>query len=166
MHRWYEWGTGRYSRPDSIRWKGSAAGTFAYAEKQPLLFVDRIGLAPVKNSSGTFIPYKPEDGGDLALCAPGDTCDADGVFPPACGDFPINIVDGCRGEVRSDGTLLVLCPIFLPDAPGLFSKFPAAGQLIRGGPTNQQFHKDHPDWPLPNDKPFCGCEVPEPVVPE
>ena len=165
-HRWYSLVTGRYSKPDPILWRGSVANTYIYAENQPLLFVDRFGLAPVRNDAGIPIPYKPEnEDGVIGLCAPGQTCDADGVFPPSCTDFPIKIVDGCTGTVQPNGKLVILCPLFNSGAPGLMQKFPVLGQLVTGGRTNEQFHKDHPDWPVPNGKPFCECEpAPPPQI--
>ena len=160
VHRWYQGGTVRYSRPDLIRWRGSTANTYSYAENQPLLFTDRYGLAPVSNNSGQFIPYKPENSnGVIELCAPGEVCEVDGVFPPSCEGFPVKIVGGCTGEVRTDGMLQIVCPIFKPDAPSLRRKFPRIGQLLIGGVVNQQFLDKHPDWPVPNGKPLCGCAV-------
>jgi RHS repeat-associated protein len=165
--RWLETGTGRFTRPDPIRWRGSRANTHSYGENQPLLFVDRFGLAAVQNNSGMPIPYKPAHEETIKLCPPGQNCDADGVYPPSCSEFPIKIVDGCTGQVGTNGKLVIWCPFFNPGAPELKEKFPALGQLVTGGRTNEQFHEDHPDWPIPNGKPFRGCEVsPPPQVPQ
>jgi RHS repeat-associated protein len=165
VYRWYTPNTGRYSRPDPLRWFGSAANTYSYAENQPLLYVDRFGLAPVTNNSDQPIPYKPEDDTVIELCAPGQTCDVDGVYPPSCDDFPIKIVDGCTGQVRADGKLVLRCPLFDAGAPGLKEKFPTLGQILTGGRTNEQFHKDHPDWPIPTGNPSCESDAAPPPAP-
>jgi len=160
--RWYEAGTGRYTSEDLLRWQG-AQSTYSYAVQNSLRFYDPLGLAPVTNNSERPIPYKPENQDDtILICLPGDTCDADGVYPPSCQNFPIKIVSGCRGEVRTDGKFVVRCPFFNLGGEGLRRKFPWLGQGFIGGPTDDQFHKDHPDWPIPNRKPFCDCQVSAP----
>ncbi|MGE0641742.1 MAG: RHS repeat domain-containing protein [Thermoanaerobaculia bacterium] len=43
VHRWYESGTGRYTRPDPLGPKGDR-NRFSYAEARPTIFLDRTGL--------------------------------------------------------------------------------------------------------------------------
>jgi hypothetical protein len=160
FHRWYQSGTGRYTRPDPIWWRASRATRYSYSENQPLLYVDPLGLSSFTNNSDQPIPYKPEHGESFQLCGAGQTCDVDGVYPPSCSEYPIKIVGGCTAEVNMNGRLLIWCPLLDLGAPELRGKFPAAGQARIGGQTSAGFHKDHPDWPIPNGKPYCGCPAP------
>lgn len=162
LFRWYQPGYGRYASDDLLRWKG-ALSSYSYAFQNPLRFLDILGLAAVTNNSDRSMPYKPETRDDvILLCLPGETCDVDGAYPPSCRDFPIKIVSGCTGEVRRDGKLIIRCPFFNSAGEGLTRKFPWLGQAVIGGRLDPQFHKDHPDWPAPNGKPLCGCELPLP----
>lgn len=165
VHRWYEAGTGRYAEVDPLPFK-PAPLAYTYSASRPIFYTDWFGLAPVHNGSPRPIPIRPEHGEQFELCLPGEDCDADGFYPPTCDDFPIKIVSGCQGEIRGDGKLYTSCPLFNLDAPGLRRKLPGLGQRAIGGKTDSDFHKRHPDWPIPNRKPFCGCQLPpQPRVP-
>jgi len=158
---------GRYDQSELTDWQ-STLKLFAYAEQNPLLFDDPWGLTPVTNHSPFPIPVKPEVGDRvIVLCWPNTTCDVDGVYPPNCSDYPIKIVDGCKGEIQPDGKLVVRCPFIIGDAPSIERHFPWLGQATIGGRTDSQFHSKHPDWLPPNRKPFCGCPLtpPPPTIP-
>lgn len=45
IHRWYAPGVGRYSRPDPLALNNLRNHVYLYAEGNPLLFVDPLGLA-------------------------------------------------------------------------------------------------------------------------
>ncbi|MFL6260854.1 MAG: RHS repeat domain-containing protein [Thermoanaerobaculia bacterium] len=45
VHRWYQPDTGRYERPDPLSYSGSQLNLFAYADDNPLLLTDPLGLA-------------------------------------------------------------------------------------------------------------------------
>ncbi|HEX6899358.1 MAG TPA: RHS repeat-associated core domain-containing protein [Thermoanaerobaculia bacterium] len=159
VHRWYEQYTGRYTRPDPLPIK-PAPLPYIYVVSRPTVYTDSLGLAPVRNNSPYPIPYKPEENDQLRLCLPGASCEADGVYPPTCSDFPVKLVNGCDAEIGTDGKLRIYCPFFNIDAKGLKRKFPRLGQRFIGGKTTSEFHQDHKDWLIPNGKPFCGCEPP------
>jgi RHS repeat-associated protein len=163
VNRWYEGGTGRYTTRDLLTWK-SLPNPYIYALADPLLYVDPLGLEPVHNGSGTPVPYKPEVGppGRVWLCMPGDTCNVDGVYPPACNDFPIKIVNGCEGEIDASGRLIVTCPYVNLMPLHWYEALPADGQQYTGGRTSSSFHDQHQDWRRPNNKPFCGCDPSHP----
>lgn len=147
-----------------LTWK-SLPHPYLYALGNPLLYTDPLGLEPVHNASGTPIPYKPETGrrGQIWLCMPGETCNADGVYPPACNDFPIKIVNGCAAEIDTAGRLIIRCPYIDLSARSLREAFSAVGQLLTGGRTNNRFHVEHDDWRRPNNKPYCGCDPARPL---
>jgi YD repeat-containing protein len=179
VFRWYDAQTARYTSPetsDAIYERQEAAvgrfdltelpgfrptlQLFDYAEQNPLLYVDPWGLTPYTNHSKQPVPYKPEVGDKVIyLCYPGENCDVDGIYPVDCKDYPIKIVDGCTAETTASGELKIDCPMFKKDAPDLKRHFPWAGQQIKGGRTDKQFHQDHPDWLPPNGRPFCGCPL-------
>jgi len=159
VHRWYEAGTGRYARPDPLPLK-PAPLPYVHTASRPTFFTDTLGLAPIHNGSPYPVPYKPEDDDEFRLCLPGEDCDADGVYPLTCLDFPVKIVGGCNGKIGADGRIRIYCPFFNPDAPGLKRKFPRFGQRIIGGRTSRDFHNENGDWPVPNGAPFCGCKPP------
>ncbi|HSU81013.1 MAG TPA: RHS repeat-associated core domain-containing protein, partial [Thermoanaerobaculia bacterium] len=159
VNRWYKDGRGRYISRDLVVWK-TLPNPYIYALDDPLLYTDSLGLAPVHNGSGVPIPYKPEEAppGTIRLCLPGATCDADGVYPPTCNNYPIKIVNGCTAQIGPSGTMVVLCPLINWHPRSPLESSPAAGQAILGGRTNDDFHVKHPDWRRPNGKLFCGCD--------
>jgi RHS repeat-associated protein len=173
VHRWYTQAFGKYDTHDLLTWK-SLPHPYLYALANPLLYSDPLGLEPVYNDSNQPIPYKPEVGppGRVWLCLPGEICNADGVYPSACNDFPIKIVNGCEAEVEMSGRLVVRCPYIDLSARSLREVFSAAGQMVKGGRTNASFHEAHKDWRIPNGKLYCGCDPahpfsgPPPEVPQ
>lgn len=155
--RYYGPAVGRFPSEDPIGWWGSGS-LYSYVDNNPVNFIDPRGEAAVTINSNRTVPYKPEGkDGAIKLCPPGATCDADGVYPPACDRYPVKIVDGCTAEVSAGGWLWVWCPLFKPDAPDLKRKFPFFGQMVTGGRTSKDFHDEHKDWPPPNNKPNCDC---------
>jgi RHS repeat-associated protein len=48
VHRWYEYGTGRYGRADPTGYEGSPLNWYLYAEANPLLHIDPLGLTSYK----------------------------------------------------------------------------------------------------------------------
>ena len=155
--RWYDSKLGRFVSEDPVHWPDKP-NLYPYVGDDPVNFVDPSGETPFKNNSGRPIPYKPESqDGVILLCLPGQTCDVDGVYPPACDKYPIKVVDGCIAEATPDGKLQIVCPIYDGNAP-LKRRFPRLGQMVTGGPTNKDFHDQHKDWPPPNSQPNCGCK--------
>jgi RHS repeat-associated protein len=45
LHRWYEAGTGRYTRNDPLGFEGGDPNTYSYARAMPTVHRDRLGLA-------------------------------------------------------------------------------------------------------------------------
>jgi len=161
--RWYWWEVGRYSSQDLLTWK-SLPHPYLYALGNSLFYSDPLGLEPIHNGSGTPVPYKPETGlpGQIWLCLPGQTCNADGVYPPACNNYPIKIVNGCAGEIDTAGRLIIRCPFIDLSARSPRESLSALGQLLTGGRTNNRFHDEHDDWRRPNGKLYCGCDPARP----
>jgi RHS repeat-associated protein len=117
--------------------------------------VDPTGGDPptwVTNNSGRGQPYKPGGRDGIDVCAPGETCNVDGVYPNSCDRFPIKMVNGCGGEWDTEGRLRIWCTDIVS----------WCGQMTIGGRTTWWFHRRHEDWPMPNGEPTCGvqCEYP------
>ncbi len=147
---------GRFLEADPLGFVGGA-NVYAYVASDPINLIDPLGLAPMTNNSGRCIPYKHEnESGMVRCCPPGETCDVDGVYPPACDDFPIKVTNGCKAEATADGQLVVVCPTVVPRLAMRFT----------GGRTNEDFHDEHSDWPRPNNQPDCGCQAGEPPEPQ
>jgi RHS repeat-associated protein len=53
VHRWYEFGTGRYGRPDPLGFSGGDVNLYSYGRHNPLFFTDPLGeaLIPVNCSA-------------------------------------------------------------------------------------------------------------------
>jgi RHS repeat-associated protein len=163
VHRWYVPGEGRFTAQDLLTRK-LLLHPYLYALGNSLFYTDLLGLEPVHNGSGTPVPYKPEVGppGQIWLCLPGETCNADGVYPPACNDFPIKIVNGCDADVDPSGKLIINCPYIDWSSRSFRESLSALGQLLTGGRTNARFHKVHKDWLTPNSRLYCGCDPAQP----
>lgn len=156
--RYYDAKIGRFLSEDPLHWLDKP-NLYPYVGSDPISFVDPTGEARFQNNSGRPIPYKPEgEDGTIKLCLPGEPCDVDGVYPPACNDYPVKVVDGCTAEATPDGKLVIICPFYDGNAPTLKRKFPRLGQRLTGGPTNKDFHEQHKDWVPPNNQPNCGCQ--------
>ena len=114
-----------------------------------------LGLAPVKNNSpaGVFW-YKPDSCATtpcpIKECKPGETCNVDGLYPPNCKSNPIKIVDGCTGTIDAKGKLKVICSA-VGKAAGILKGVGSDGY----GQVDDEFMKNHPDWPKPNLGPGC-----------
>jgi hypothetical protein len=118
---------------------------------------DAAGLTPLHNGSNTPVLFKPEGDGPFGACAPQQSCDVDGFYTPDC--EPIKLVNGCIGEFTPEGAIRWECPLFLPEQPELLRKFPRAGQYLLGGPKDDAFLEEHPDWVLqPEQAQNCQCE--------
>jgi RHS repeat-associated protein len=157
--RYYHPALSRFLSEDPIEFAGGLH-LYAFSRNAPLSVVDPLGLAPVSIAPDADGPsgYKPEgEGGVIRLCWPGQTCDADGVYPPKCNGYPFKIVDGCRAYVKKGGQVVAECPFYNPHAPSWDRAFPLFGQAATGGRTNERFHDRHPDWPRPPRKPDCSC---------
>ena len=103
VHRWYETGTGRYSRPDPM---GIYAGSnvFAYSFANPLFYADPLGLA-------TFICRRPLGETNPQ---PGET-----GFPNPAHHTYVCVVNGdsatCGGQTTTGGGLFG--KLFSPGRP-------------------------------------------------
>jgi RHS repeat-associated protein len=67
VHRWYEAGTGRYTRPDPLISLSGWDRSYAYVRDNPLRFLDSFGL----QTQGMGGPYHP---GRPIACRTKDTC--------------------------------------------------------------------------------------------
>lgn len=149
--RYYDPTSGRFLTQDPIGLDGGI-NLYAYVQNDPVNLVDPWGLAPFTNHCQKPICFKPEkttegyNGTKKYPCPPGQTCDADGVYPPD-GSNPIKFCNGCTLTANGEGDE---CEIEKPDCPSWKSKI---CQQIFGGPVPDSFwDKDkHKDWPKPSD---------------
>ena len=80
LHRWYERGTGRYTRPDPLGLVFDP-NVYAYTTGRPTFYLDPLSLAKVTNKSCRAIAIKTEGGNNqVRLLKPGESGDADGFF--------------------------------------------------------------------------------------
>ena len=132
---------------------------YSYVSNAPTRWLDLLGLAALTNNSSKPLPYKPESESGIKVCAPGQTCDADGVYSYECREYPTKIVDGCSATA-TDGGLSISCPLYDTQSPSPWydkRRFSWLGQRVTGGRTDADFHNKNKDWPPPNSKPLCGC---------
>ena len=95
----------------------------------------------------SFKPEKTKDGYDGTKkyeYLPGQTCDADGVYPPD-GSNPIKFCDNC--SIKSTGKNDE-CKIEKPDCPSNIAKI---CQLLRGGKRSDKWMNKHKEWPKSSD---------------
>jgi RHS repeat-associated protein len=166
--RYYDPKAGRFISEDPIGFEGGI-NFYAYVANNPVNVNDPLGLAPVTNNSDRPIPYKPEcpvGVCPIQMCQPGQTCDADGVYPSDCKSNPIKIVNGCSGTVLPDGQLVVSCTPPLSNNWQNGKVMAPVMKVVRrfwsgapdpGGPVDDDFMRRHPDWPPPDSAPNCGC---------
>ena len=102
VHRWFEAGTGRYSRPDPLGATRDEINIYIYAKSSPLANFDPLGLKYI-NLSCQPIRYKPEeDGPAKQLPSGGEVEKADGFYANCgqiCGATPSDLVFKTRGGV-------------------------------------------------------------------
>lgn len=129
---------------------GHCAPACHYVQNDPVNLVDPDGLAPFTNNCNKPVCFKPEktkdgyDGTKKYECPPGQTCDADGVYPPD-GSNPIKFCDNC--SIKSTGKNDE-CKIEKPDCPSNIAKI---CQLLRGGKRSDKWMNKHKEWPKSSD---------------
>lgn len=129
---------------------GHCAPACHYVQNDPVNLVDPDGLAPFTNNCNKPVCFKPEktkdgyDGTKKYEYLPGQTCDADGVYPPD-GSNPIKFCDNC--SIKSTGNNDE-CKIEKPDCPSNIAKI---CQLLRGGKRSDKWMNKHKEWPKSSD---------------
>ncbi len=97
VHRWYEFGAGRYSRPDPLGINGGGPNVYIYAVQRPLFNTDPLGQAVVTQGC------RSSDAARLQAAAG----DADAASQTC---LPCENRDDFRRAIRDD--LVVICDYF------------------------------------------------------
>ena len=162
VHRWYEMGTGRYSRVDPEQLVFDL-NLHLYSSSRPSFFFDTLGLAKVTNNSCRSIVIKTEGGDNrIEVLGPGDSGKADGFFNGTadscslfCGTDDRDLV--YKINTKTDVTITGgcgegACLSWKTDdvSSALFDTLDPRRVLGRGpGWKGPDWFDEHPDWKPP-----------------
>jgi uncharacterized protein RhaS with RHS repeats len=171
LHRWYEYGTGRYTRVDPL---GLAGGThlFAYARGNPLIYFDPVGEAYFAKRPLKHLPwlgplsYNPVDDYLNTEVSHEQLFFEDGKLPSNTGFFkdgtvgPENSPQGYRCKSRKFNDCIMrkavkqtpVQPYCALGKPGPTRKFNCQDWAERAREKYRQLEQD------PKTREECGCE--------